>query len=583
MNLLQVENIYEELPPILGEDDVIALDLELIGLSEIQLHRPHGKLASLAGSFDGKNAYIIFDDAHVQEFLDRCNKSIWIFHNSTFDLGHLRRWATIPERRNMRDTLLIERLLYSNYYDDFALADLVRRYLKCYMQKETRKEFHNLEGAMSPDQIKYAALDVIGTWLVDKEQQKIVESQDMKIWNGMYNPHVWTALELGGFNLDVEAWTRLAEKNQAIVSQVEDELGQLHGHMDKKLVGRGKARAEVDYFVPFNPASPQQVLELFHANGVDTESTGDKEVSKFADNPIVKKILDYRVAAKRVNTYGLPYLQYVEPDGKIYTSLNISQAETGRDSSSSPPLQNILKDLDYRKCFIAGDGRNLVIYDYAGQELNLFAYVTQDPGLIEIVNSGENAYIRVARTSFNEIIIKGTPRYLIMKGLVLGMSYGLTPYGLARDNDVEQEVADEMFKKFFADFPVAAAWVKDQQRYNRGITKTILGRKGGLHPYNAQWKNNALNNPFQGSGGDMIKLAMKEFRKTSLYKENYSTRDVYMVIQVHDEIIVNCAEHLAKETAEALSGCMNDVANRMHPGIISRVSGGICDNWSEKG
>ena len=583
MNLLQVENIYEEFPPILGEDDVIALDTELSGLKEEQLHRPHGKLASLAGSFDGKNAYIIFDDAQIQEFLDRCSKATWIFHNSTFDLAHLRRWATIPERKNMRDTMLIEKLLYSNYYDDFALADLVRRYLKCYMSKETRKEFHNLEGAMSPDQIKYAALDVIGTWLVDKEQQKIVEPQDMKIWNGMYNPHVWTALELGGFNLDVEAWTRLAEKNQAIVSQAEDELGQLYGHMDKKFVGRGKAKAEVDYFVPFNPASPQQVLELFRSNGIDTESTGDKEVSKFADNPIVRKILDYRIAAKRVNTYGLPYLQYVEPNGKIYTSLNISQAETGRDSSSAPPLQNILKDIEYRKCFIAGKGRKLTIYDYSGQELNEVAYVTQDPKLIEIVNSGKNAYIEIARMSFNEIVEKGNPRYIIIKGLVLGTCYGLTPYGLARDNNVSQEVAEEMYKIFFDDFQVLAAWVKDQQKFNRGITKTILGRKGGLHPYNAQWKNNALNNPFQGSGGDMIKLAMKAFRNTDMYKQYYPTRDVYMVIQVHDELIINWREDLAEGGAKVHASCMNDVANRMHPGIISRVSGGICDNWSEKG
>ena len=583
MNILQIENIYEELPPILGEDDVIALDTELSGLKEEQLHRPHGRLASLAGSFDGKNAYIIFDDAQVQEFLDRCSQATWIFHNSTFDLGHLRRWATIPERRNMRDTMLIEKLLYSNYYDDFALADLVRRYLKCYMSKETRKEFHNLEGAMSPDQIKYAALDVIGTWLVDKEQQKIVEPQDMKIWNGMYNPHVWTALELGGFNLDVEAWTRLAEKNQAIVSQAEDELGQLYGHMDKKFVGRGKAKAEVDYFVPFNPASPQQVLELFRSNGIDTESTGDKEVSKFADNPIVRKILDYRIAAKRVSTYGLPYLQYVESDGKIYTSLNISQAETGRDSSSSPPLQNILKDLDYRKCFIDGDRRKLVIYDYSGQEANIFAYVTQDQKLIDIINSGKKLYIEIARMAFDEIVTKESPRYGIIKALVLGLMYGLTPHGFARDNEVELEVAQDMFDRFFAAFPDAAKWVKDQQSHNRGFTRTILGRKGGLHPYHSQWKTNALNNGMQGSGADMIKLSLKAFRKTDLYQKYYPTGDVYIVIQVHDEIIVNCAERLAKETAEALSGCMNDVANRMHPGISSRVSGGICDNWSEKG
>ena len=585
MKTLECKQITKGLPPILTENDTVSIDLELTGLKEEQIHRPAGRLASIACSFDGESAFICFEEDEVPEFLNRISKATWIFHNSVFDILHLRRWATVPERKNMRDTMLIEKLLYSNYYNngEFSLADLVRRYLKCYMPKEIRKEFIDLEGAMTKEQIEYACLDVIGTWLVDKEQQKVAEPRDKLLWDSMYNPHVWTALELGGFPLDSDAWTDLAEKNQAIIDKAEMELGKKYGHMEKQMVGRGKAKHEEDVFVPFNPSSPEQVKALFKLQGLDVESTGDKEVAKYRDEyPIVATILDYRIAYKRVSTYGLSYLKYVEPDGKVYTSLNISQAETGRDSSSAPPIQNILKDEDYRKCFIAGKGRKLSIYDYSGQEANLFAFITQDTKLIEIINSGKKLYIEIAKIAFNETVKKGSARYKVIKALVLGLMYGLTTYGFSRDNEVDMETAEKMFNKFFEAFPISARWIKDQQSHNREVTYTILGRKGHLHPYDHQWKTNALNNPMQGSGADMVKLAMKAIRHTDLYKKYYPTGDLCIVMQVHDEIILNCAESISNEVAEMHSKCMNDVANSIHPGIISRVEGGICDNWSEK-
>lgn len=333
MKQLECKQIYLSLPPELGEGDVVSLDLELAGLREGQIHRPAGRFVSLACSFDGETAYLIQDEDEVQEFLNRASKATWIFHNSTFDLGHLRRWAKIKERKNMRDTLLIERLLWSNYYDEFALNHLVRRYLGCYMEKSTRKEFHNLEGEMTQEQIQYAALDVIGTWLVDKEQQKIISKEDMTIWNSMYNPHVWTVLELGGFTLDVEAWKALAEENQKIADGISEKLGKTYGHVEKRMVGRGKSRKEIEEFVPFNPGSPSQVKTvLLDKYGLDLESTDDDHLRPYYEKiEFVKDMLDFRYSSKQASTYGLDFLKYVEPDGKIYTSLNIGLAESGRD------------------------------------------------------------------------------------------------------------------------------------------------------------------------------------------------------------------------------------------------------------
>lgn len=498
MKLLEYKKIYQELPPTLTENDTVALDLELAGLKENQLHRPHGRFLSLAGSFDGESAYIIFDVTQIPEFMKRIEKATIVFHNSVFDLGHLKRWTEITERKNMRDTLLIERLLWSNYYSDFTLADLVRRYLKCYMSKDVRKEFHNLEGGMTWEQIEYAALDAIGTWLVDKEQQKIISPIDSKIWYNLYNPHVYTALELGGFSLDIEKWKDIAIKNQSIANEIEIELGKKYGWMESKFIGRGKNRTEIQEFVPFNPASPLQVLKVCKSLGLDIESTDDDTIRPYYDsNDFIKKILDYREASKQASTYGLDFLKYVEEDGRIYTSLNIGLATTGRDSSSSPNLQNIPTFTRHRECFIAGKGKKLILFDYSGQEANIFAYLTQDQKLIDIINSGKKLYIEIAREAFNETITKESPRYKVIKSLVLGLMYGLSVKGFAEGNGVDEETAQEMFNKFFDAYPAAHQYYKNTISRNRGVSKSILGRTSHLHPYDWKWKTNALNNPMQ--------------------------------------------------------------------------------------
>lgn len=602
MNLLHCDSIYRELPPITGEDDVWALDLELSGLRESQLHRPAGRMTSLAGTCDGKNVYIIFDEAEIKEFLERIERSTLIFHNATFDLSHLRRWATIPERKNMRDTLLIERLMFSNYYDDFGLNHLVRRYLKCYLPKDVRKEFHNLEGAMTEEQIQYAALDVIGTWLVDKEQQKIITSTDKMLWDRLYNPHVWTTLELGGLKLDVEMWRDLYEKNLAVVDEISSKLGTRYGQTKKKLVGRGKARPEEEYFEPFNPNSHPQVKQLLLTQyQLELESTDEDHIRPYYEtNEFVKDILDYRKAEKQVSTYGLSFLKNVESDDRIYTSLNIGLAESGRDSSSSPNLQNIPKDKERRACFVAGHGKKLVLYDYSGQEAGTWAFITGDEKFAEIINSGKKLYIEVARIAFNETITKGTARYDVIKALVLLLMYGGTPYGFAKNNREELmkfvdqsltgkeldkaivELATEMYNQFMEGFPASARWIEEQQKFNRGVAKTILGRRGHLHPYSRQWKNNALNTPNQGSGADMIKLAMKNLRRTEFYKKYYPEGKVCILLQVHDEILTEVDEDLAEEWSEIQQRVMIEVAESLTPGVRAHVEGGVIDNWSEK-
>jgi DNA polymerase I-like protein with 3'-5' exonuclease and polymerase domains len=353
--------------------------------------------------------------------------------------------------------------------------------------------------------------------------------------------------------------------------------------MEAKIVGRGKNKTEVQVFIPFNPASPAQVLKVCKSMGLDVESTDDDAISPYYEsNDFVKKILDYRKAEKQVTTYGIDFLDYVEADGKIYTSLNIGLAITGRDSSSSPNLQNIPTRTKHRECFIAGKRKKLILYDYSGQEGNIFAYLTQDPKLIGIINSGKKLYIEIAKEAFNEVITKESPRYKVIKALVLGLMYGLSVKGFARDNDVDEETAQFMFDKFFETYPVAHKYYQKMVSQNRGVSKSIIGRTAHLHPYDWQWRTHSLNNPMQMSAGDMIKGAMKRFRRTDFYKKHYPTKRVCLILQVHDEIIAEADEELAEECASVLKRCMIETAEMIHPGVVGNVSGGIIENWAQK-
>ncbi len=260
----------------------------------------------------------------------------------------------------------------------------------------------------------------------------------------------------------------------------------------------------------------------------------------------------------------------------------VAQGFVNHNSSSSPNLQNVPSDKERRSCFVAGDGKALVLYDYSGQEAGTWAYITGDEKFKDIINNGKKLYIEVARIAFNEEIKKGTDRYSIIKALVLGLMYGLTPYGFARDNDVDPETAHSMFESFMAGFPTSAKWMKEQQSENLGWVKTIIGKTMHLHPYNPQWKNQALNAPNQGSGGDMIKLAMKRLRATEFYKKYYPEGRVCLLLQVHDEIISEVDWDLREEWDEIMKSTMIGAAQSLTPGVNGGVSGGIISNWGEK-
>ena len=143
------------LPPP-QRNNLIAIDLEMFGLSRPRLHRPDGELA-LAAFADGNCVYVVDSIQDLRKAYANVRNNVLAFHNAMFDVSHLRRWVNFPPRSgyNIWDTMLVERVLWNGYYDEFSLADCVRRELGIQMSKEERKEFKGQRVPITKDMMEY--------------------------------------------------------------------------------------------------------------------------------------------------------------------------------------------------------------------------------------------------------------------------------------------------------------------------------------------------------------------------------------------------------------------------------------------
>ena len=322
--------------------------------------------------------------------------------------------------------------MYSGYYTDFSLADLVRRYCDVYMPKDVRQEFSDdTVSEMTKDQIDYSCLDVAYTWRVAKEQRGIISDTDLDIWKDIELPFMWTLLSVSGITLDVDKWSALALNNEKVAKEIQDE----YGHWES-VDGKKKQT-----FVGINLNSPSQVKKHIQGLGLRIDSTDADALEKIVSSRdedddaaiFASKLLTYRTYAKRASTYGLKFIEdFVEPDGKIYADVYQIGAETGRTSYRAPNLQNQPHETEYRECFTSdGDNECIIVADWGSQEPRIAAYLSEDQGLVDALNSDEKLYIRVARDVLGKEIKKESDEYKHIKSTVLGIFYGMSAKGLA--------------------------------------------------------------------------------------------------------------------------------------------------------
>ena len=305
-------------------------------------------------------------------------------------------------------------------------------------------------------------------------------------------------------------------------------------------------------------------------------------------HPIVEAVLDYRQLAKLKSTYVDGLMKVIAPDGRIHTSFQNTVTATGRLSSTEPNLQNIPVrtelGAELRRMFVAPEGKVLVDADYSQIELRLLAHIAGDEHMIAAFRSGEDIHTVTASQVFGvppESVTHEMRRRA--KAVNFGIVYGISDFSLSQDIGVTRAEAREYMEKYFEKYSGVHAYMTSvvEQAKENGWVSTLMGRRRWLPELKSSNFNLrsfgervALNMPIQGTAADIIKLAMIKVRDR-LLSEGLEAR---LVLQVHDELIVECPECETQRVKALLEGEMEHVVELALPLTAEAHAG---RSWAE--
>ena len=306
------------------------------------------------------------------------------------------------------------------------------------------------------------------------------------------------------------------------------------------------------------------------------------------EHPIIDRILEYRQLTKLKSTYVDGLGKVIGPDGRIHTSFQNTVTATGRLSSTEPNLQNIPirteLGAELRKMFAAPAGKVLVDADYSQIELRLLAHMAGDPAMIDGFNSGEDIHTITASQVFGVPVEEVTPQMRrSAKAVNFGIVYGISPFSLSQDIGITVQEAKEYMDKYFAHYSGVRAYMDGvvEQAKQSGAVATLWGRRRWIPEIKSSNFNTrsfgervALNAPIQGTAADMIKLAMIQVRDR-LQADGLAGK---LVLQVHDELIVECPEQEAEAVCKLVAETMEGAAALSVPLLAETHAG---KTWAE--
>jgi DNA polymerase-1 len=307
-------------------------------------------------------------------------------------------------------------------------------------------------------------------------------------------------------------------------------------------------------------------------------------------HPVVDQVLEYRELAKLKSTYldALP-LQVNPHTGRVHTSYNQTGSVTGRIASSEPNLQNIPIRTDIgrqvRQAFIAAPGMRLVAVDYSQVELRIVAHIAGDEAMLAAFRAGQDIHAATAAAIF------GVPIHAVTreqrrhaKAVNFGLIYGMSAFGLTRSTDLTLAEAEDFVKAYFRQFPGVKRYLDGMRRQaaEQEYVETLMGRRRyfpGLknqsnHNIRSREEREAINAPIQGTAADIMKLAMLRM-PDALRKAGLTA---HMLLQVHDELVLECPEAEALPTARVACSVMEGAYTLSIPLATEARSG---KNWGE--
>ena len=404
--------------------------------------------------------------------------------------------------------------------------------------------------------------------LADYGMTKLYEEIELPLAEVLFD------MEKTGVRVDASVLDRIARETSIKIAALEQEIYQLANRQ-------------------FNINSPKQLAEVIYDDLAlmrSTKRSTDASVLKKIEDrhPIIPAILEYRKYAKLNSTYAIGLKKYIQDDNKIHTEFNQCIAETGRLSSSNPNLQNISVRNEeaqmIRAAFIPEPGCVFVGADYSQVELRILAHLADEKGLIDAFKAGMDIHTRTAMDVFNVSEEEVTPLLRRQaKAINFGIDYGMSDFGLAERLEIPVYKAKEFIESYFRKYPNVRRFMDQTiaQCREDGYVTTMLNRrrdipeiKSSNHSLREFGKRAAMNAPVQGSAADLIKIAMINVYNR-INREGLKSK---MILQIHDELILNVPEDEEKIIMELVEEEMENAMELKVPLLAESESG---HNWLE--
>lgn len=573
----------------LDEDAIIAFDTETTGLDT--------KSAKMVGfSFcvsENKAYYVpvghsylgVESQVDIQDALSALKKLLEhkvIGQNLKFDFSLLYNQYGFSEIVPYADTMIMAWL--NNPEAKVGLDALAERFFNYKMKpfNEMVKKGEDFSSVSIREATFYAAEDAWMTYLLYFSLTKRMELSGLTSLleeaSSVEYPfvNVLARMERAGIKVDIEHLMKLQKSLRLDLEHLTEEIYALTGS-------------------EFNIRSTQQLGNiLFQKLGLKGAkktkmgySTNEAVLQTLKnEHPVILKLLAYREYQKMLSTYVDPLLKLAKENEhhRIYTSFIQTGTATGRLSSKEPNLQNIpvrsALGRSVREAFVAKEGYKLVSIDYSQIELRLLAHFSGDKALSDAFVNQEDIHLTTAARLFGETEAKSKRN--VAKSVNFGLLYGMGQRKLAEDIGLTPAEAKEIIHSYFASFPTVKKFLEGIQERVKidGYVETILGRRRLFDYENANTMQKAaflresVNTVFQGSAADLIKLSMNHI-DTMISEENL---DASMLLQIHDELIFEIKEEMAKSLSRRFAYVMEHILKLNVP-LVCSVSMG--DSWGE--
>lgn len=398
------------------------------------------------------------------------------------------------------------------------------------------------------------------------------------------------------FEMEMPLMTVLAEMQQAGCKADADQLCAFGEQLDTRIAALTAQIYEAAGH-EFNIQSSKQLgVVLFEELGLPYKkktktgySTSAEVLESLAGyHPMIADVLEYRQLTKLKSTYVDGLLKVIAPDGRIHSHFQQTVTATGRLSSVDPNLQNIPVRTELgrelRRMFVAEQGRVLVDADYSQIELRVLAHVADDDAMIEAFRGGQDIHATTASKVYGVPVEDVTPQMRSScKAVNFGIVYGISDFSLAQDIGVTRKEAAAFIQSYLDTYPGVHHYMESikQSARENGYVETLFGRRRALPELNSKNFNlrsfgerAAMNTPIQGTAADIIKIAMLRVRDR-LKAEGFEAR---LILQVHDELILEAPEHEAERAAALLREEMEHAAELRVPLVAEAKIG---HSWYE--